>query len=180
MSIETQAQEPQFHATEAQDSQFAPTQDHSEGESSIFDELLHSAQEGETLVDPRVGKYDDAILIEVTQAGEGDKLHPRLTWGALHPADGSPEFTQRDDLYLPQVHHPVFVKQRFMAKLKELGIVPQTYKQIIYFTPSQVPLLVETIRAKCLGQVWPITLTQDDQGFMKITMRKRPRELSPN
>ena len=140
---------------------------------STLDDLLAQAQEGEVLIDPKVGKHDNAYITNVRLAGEGDKAHPVMTWGGLIDSGGN-EFLQDDHLYLPKESHPVFVKQRFMSKLKTLGIVPQTYQNVLYFTLDQVPILVDKLQ-RLVGKSWPLTISQDNEGFMKITLRKPPK-----
>lgn len=145
-------------------------------EGDLLDQMLQQARDtGEELIDPRSGKQENAQIVTVELRGDGEKAHPMIQWGNLFDTEGK-EFTIDDHLYNLKPGHPVFVKQRYMTKLKELDIVPRDFKQALMITnPAEAQVLTNKL-ATLIGQCWPITITQDNEGFHKITVRKRPKQ----
>lgn len=143
---------------------------------STFDDLLKSAQAGETITDPRCGKHDDAVLSGVFLDGTLDNPFVTLIWSGLFDVDGQ-GFEHRDRLFLPREDSHPIGKSRFMQKLKSLEIVPISYKQVLYFAGDAVEGLVESIQSK-QGESFPITITQDNRGFYNTTIRNKPRKIA--
>ena len=142
----------------------------------LLDELLKQADEGEVLIDPRCGRYESAILSGVQVAASSDgSYRVDIYWSGLADNEGlSFEHTQR--VFLPSVTtHPIG-KSRFMQLLKSLGVVPATYKNVIYFSGSEgATQLADAMMKACAGNEFPITISQDNRGFYNTTVRQRPR-----
>ncbi len=140
--------------------------------SSVLDEMMSVATE--ELIDPTVGKYEDAALMGVTHAGTPDNPYLTLTWGNLVSQDGT-AFTHTDRLFpIREDTHPIG-KSRFMQKLKALGVVPADFKKVLYFTSESLEGL-EMALMDLVGQQWPITISKDNRDFYVTTVRKRPKQ----
>lgn len=146
------------------------------GEGQDFlESLLRESKEGEKLVDPRVGKHEEAMLSDATVEASDKGYRIELKWSGLTDTDGNP-FDYIDRLFLPDEDAHVISKGKFMQKLKGLGVVPQSYKNVIYCNTMQGAMtLCMGIQDKCVGTSYPITITEDRNGFKALTVRARPK-----
>ena len=140
-------------------------------DSELISDLLATTVDGEELRDPRCGKYDEAVLVDAVLVQTNDNYRVDLKWGGtLVDGTGNP-FDMSDRLFFPVEDTNVFVKNRFMQKLKVLGVVPQKYDKMLYANdPVNAPKVLRLIKRK-LGSTFPITIKQDDRGFVNVDVR---------
>ena len=146
-------------------------------EGSDFDDLLKMAQSGETLVDPRCGKYEAAVLTGVQVVSTENSLRLDLRWGGMQDVDGN-GFDHIQRIFMPDTESHAISKIRYMNTLKGLGVVPQSYKNMLYFTDETIERLRDKLESTCVGQEFPLTISMDNRGFYNTTIRTRRRQAS--
>lgn len=145
-------------------------------EESFLDSLLQQAQEGEKLIDPRVGKYEEAVVTGVQSERSENGFRVEMTWGGFMDQNGQP-FEYTDRLYCPDQDTHDFLKARFMQKLKALGVIPEKYPNVIYCnTESACEMLKQGVEQKCLGQTFPVEIKQDKNSYTNLTVRRRKKQ----
>lgn len=142
----------------------------------LFAQLQAQVTLGEEMTDPRLGKYDDALLttVELSHTGKGDPV-VLMTWGGMTDSNGQVfELTARENIPSPESHP---VSQRiFLAMLHDLGIVPRSHKKaILAADEAQAEAIVNAIKTVAeKGLPWAIQIT-DDNGFLRVRLRRQIR-----
>ena len=139
-----------------------------------FEALQRMAGSTEKVVDPRMGRHDDATFMGAV-AGQGERLWVGVTWANLtDSAGGMFEFVDR--VFLPVPEDLAFQKLRFMEYLKALEVIPNKYDQAMYFPELKDAQALAAYMTKVAGgQQFTITLTMSASGFVNCRVRRRPR-----
>lgn len=146
-------------------------EEHDATKPSFLDQMLEAAQIGEELIDPIVGKHDGVVLLSVTREGTEDNPYLTLEWSGITDTEGNPQ-VHKDRLFMVKADtHPIG-KSRFMQKLKKLGVVSPTFKNVLYFDSSNISQLESALEV-CIGLAYDITISKDNRDFYVVSIRKR-------
>lgn len=141
-----------------------------------FEALQRMAGSTEKVVDPRMGRHDDATFMGAAAVqGESGKLWVGVTWANLTDSAGE-MFEFVDRVFLPVPEDLAFQKLRFMECLKALEVIPNKYDQAMYFPELKDAQALAAYMTKVAGgQQFTITLTMSTGGFVNCRVRRRPR-----
>lgn len=145
-------------------------------ELSEFDRLMQESQQGEVIQDPAVGKHEDAILVsaEFLRWTDNGNAIVGVTWGNITSQEGE-VIEVKDTIWCPDENTRPKGQLMFLQKLKNLEVIPQHHKAMFYCTTQgAVETLVRMLQAK-VGQAYPISISANDQGFLNVSVRMRPK-----
>jgi len=141
----------------------------------LFDEFLKDVNVGEEITDPRVGTHPDAVLSEV-EVRENKSGNPMLvmTYSGCTDSDDN-EFELKDFINLPHAEtHPVG-QRIFLGMLHDMGVVPRTHKRAILIESMDQAEKLAARLDKCVGINFPLRVTEDNQGYMRIRLQRQRR-----
>lgn len=140
----------------------------------LFQQLLDNVQQGEEIVDPRLGTHDGAHLLSVELAyNRNEDPVALMRWGDMVDTDGK-DFEITDRVNIPTPTSNPTGHRIFLAMLHDFGVVPRNvHKPFLAHDAKAAETVVNVLnRLADKGLPWTVNISEDKQGFLRLRLRR--------